>query len=85
MSNTIGKKPHPWAKCMDCHAFFSDDDAHANKPCPVCKKSTVRRESRTNTWFECQKCHGTGIDYSQTCRCCKGNGWLFTEVFTKPR
>lgn len=76
------KKPHPWAKCIDCHAFF--DDSLADEPCPVCKKSTVKREARTNTWFECQNCNATGIAYSETCKPCKGEGWLFTEVFTKP-
>ena len=84
MNNTIDKKPHPWAKCMDCHAFFVDDDTYANKSCPVCKKGTVNRESRTNTWFVCQGCHATGTSLASVCEWCKGKGWLFTEFFQKP-
>lgn len=76
------KKPHPWARCIGCHAFF--DDTYINESCPVCKKSTVKSEFRFNTWFECQVCKATGISYGRACDGCHGAGWLFTEVFTEP-
>lgn len=72
------KKPHPWAKCMKCGAFHSDD--FINKGCPKCG-GAVKSELRPNTWFECQVCDGTGGKNDAPCRSCDGNGWLFIDLF----
>jgi len=69
-------KPQPWAKCINCNAFYSD--AMINKQCPKCG-GMVKSELRDNTWFECQNCQGTGGKDGKVCGICRGTGWKFQE------
>lgn len=76
----ITKKKQPYARCVDCNAFF--DMEFINQSCPSCKNGFVKSELRPNTWFECQVCDAAGLSSGGTiCHECKGKGWLFTAVF----
>ena len=76
----IAKKPHPWAKCLNCDEFYLE--IPPGSTCVVCN-STVRNEVRPNTWFECQPCQGTGYNtrFNRACCSCAEKGWLFAELF----
>lgn len=76
----IAKKPHPWAKCLNCDEFYLE--IPPGSTCAACN-FTVRNEVRPNTWFECQACQGTGYNtrFNKACCSCAEKEWLFAELF----
>jgi hypothetical protein len=77
--NPLEKKPHPWAKCLDCGEFYH---LPQDTPCSNCG-GYVKNELRPNIWFECQVCEGTGYNarFKKVCSSCNQKGWLFAELF----
>lgn len=69
----LTKIKHPWAKCLQCNFFTSNDEL---EKCPECGRS-LKVDRRSNVWFECQVCDASGVKYGSACHKCCGNGWLF--------
>ena len=78
--NPASKIPRPGAKCPSCNYFYPD--SRNNSQCDNCE-DYIKRESRPNTWFECQACHGTGYNFrlKKICTSCEEKGWLFANLF----
>lgn len=79
IDNPFEKKPHPWAKCVDCDDFYRQ--IPESRRCHSCG-GVVVNELRPNTWFECQVCKGTGYNsrFKKVCSSCGEKGWLFAEL-----